>query len=53
MIYWIEMSTTKAISLVDDMDNMLQKQIVMQALGNQIDIEDPLCMKYAILVFNP
>ena len=29
-------------------DNMLpQRQTVIQALGNQIDIEDSLCMKYA------
>jgi hypothetical protein len=46
------MSTTKAIAVVDDMDNMLQRQIVMQALGNQIDIEDPLCMKYASTSFH-
>jgi len=51
--YWIEKSTTKAIALVDDMDNMLlQRQIVIQALGNQIDIEEPLlCMKYASTTF--
>ena len=31
--------TTKAIALVDNMDNMLQRQI--KALGSRIDIEDP------------
>ncbi|MFL6402018.1 MAG: hypothetical protein ACJ71M_00860 [Nitrososphaeraceae archaeon] len=36
----IEKSTTKAIALVDKMDNMLQRQIV-KALGKQLDIEDP------------
>jgi hypothetical protein len=30
---------------------MLQRQIVIQALGNQIDIEDPLYMKYASISF--
>jgi hypothetical protein len=30
---------------------MLQRQIVIQALGNQIDIEDPLHMKYASISF--
>jgi hypothetical protein len=46
------MYTTKAIAFVDDMDNMLQRQIVIQALGNKIDIEDSLlCMKYASTSF--
>jgi hypothetical protein len=45
------MYTTKAIALVDDIDNMLQRQIVIQALGNKIDIEDSLCMKYASTSF--
>jgi hypothetical protein len=30
---------------------MLQRQIVIQALGNQIDIEDTLYMKYASISF--
>ena len=45
------MYTTKAIAFVDDIDNMLQRQIVIQALGNKIDIEDSLCMKYASTSF--
>ena len=34
------MSTTKAIALVDKMDNMLQRQLVIKAFGTPIDIED-------------
>jgi hypothetical protein len=35
------------------MDNMLQqRQIVIQALGNQIDIEDPAYSKYAIIRYH-
>ena len=50
--YWIERSTTKAIALVvDKIEYMLQRQIVIQVLGNQIDTEDPLCMKYASTSF--
>ena len=44
--YWIEKSTTKAISLVDKIGNMLQRQIVVKALGKQIDIEYPAYTKY-------
>jgi hypothetical protein len=31
---------------------MLQRQIVVKALGKQIDIEYPKCMKYAIISFH-
>jgi hypothetical protein len=30
---------------------MLQRQIVVKALGKQIDIEDPVYAKYAIISF--
>ncbi|HKG29924.1 MAG TPA: hypothetical protein VKA91_01530 [Nitrososphaeraceae archaeon] len=31
---------------------MLQRQIVVKAFGNQIDIEDPVYRKYAIVDFH-
>ena len=31
---------------------VLQRQILMQALGNQIDIENPLYMKYTSTSFS-
>jgi len=42
----IENSTTKAIALIEKINNIPQRQIV-EALGNQIDIEDPAYAKYA------
>jgi hypothetical protein len=50
--YWIENSTTKAIAFVEKIDNMLQRQIVIKALGKQINIEDLVCTKYAISNFH-
>ena len=46
-------STTKVIALVvKKIDYMLQeRQIVIQALGNQIDIEDPAYTKYYQISF--
>jgi hypothetical protein len=31
---------------------MPKRQTVVKALGNQIDIEDPVCRKYAIVDFH-
>jgi hypothetical protein len=31
---------------------MLQRQIIVKTLDYQIDIEDPVCMKYAIASFH-
>jgi hypothetical protein len=39
--------STKAIAFDDEIDNMLQRQIVIKALGKQIDIEDPAYRNYA------
>jgi hypothetical protein len=49
--YRIEKSTTKAIAFVDNIDNMLQRQIV-KGLGKQIDIEDLAYRKYVITDFH-
>ena len=44
----IEKSTTKALSLVEKVDYMIQqRQIVIKAFGIQIDIEDSAYTKYA------
>jgi hypothetical protein len=50
--YQIEKSTTKAIAFVDKIDYyMLQRQII-KALLEQIDVEYPIYMKYAITSFD-
>jgi hypothetical protein len=47
-----EKSTTKAIAVVDKIDNMLQRQIVVNGLGKRIDIEDAAYRTYAITDFH-
>ena len=49
--YGTEKSTTKAIALADKINYMLERQIV-KALGNQINIENPVFVKYAIISFH-
>jgi len=40
--------TTRAIAFVDNkIDYMLQQSQIIKAVGDQLDIEDPLCIKYA------
>jgi hypothetical protein len=43
----IEKSTIKAIAFVENINYMFQRQIVIKALGKQIDIEDPAYRNYA------
>ena len=53
--YWIltEKSTTKAIAFVDKIDYMQQRRhIVVKALGKQIDVVDPRCVKYVFISFH-
>jgi hypothetical protein len=40
----------KAIALVEKIDNMIQRRIVVKGLGKQIDIEDPAYRKYTIAI---
>jgi hypothetical protein len=50
---WIEKSTTIDIAFVYKIDYMLQRrQIVIKAVGKQIDIEDPVYAKDAIKSFH-
>ena len=46
------MSTTKIIALVDKIDSMLQRQLVIKALVTQLDIEDLVRTKYTITHFH-
>jgi hypothetical protein len=50
----MEIYTTKAIALVDyKIDYMiLQRRQVIKGIGNQIDVEDPRCTKYANVSFH-
>jgi hypothetical protein len=52
ILYWIEKSSTKAIGfVVEKIDYMLQRQIVVNALDEQIDIEDLAYIKDTNITF--